>query len=161
MSENIEVVDTVVEQLDVARRNIFFKGPRKVQELGVPFATLVSSVGVALVISTTIRERQKEISLMAIRGFSSKQLIQILIVENVSIIVFFILLGALVGYINVMGDVALSNTASQLILSRVVFTQNSILLLTALVAAVLLSAVIPMVAAVRQTSSKFSWRIIE
>ena len=98
---------------------------------------------------------------MAIQGFSSKQLIQMLIVENVSIIVFSILLGALVGYINVMGDVALSNTASQLILSRVVFTQNSILLLTALVAAVLLSAVIPMVAAVRQTSSKLSWRIIE
>jgi len=161
MSENVEVVYTVAEQLEAAKRNIILKGPRQVQELGVLFATLVSSVGVALVVSTTMGERRKEIALMAIRGFSFKQLFLMLVVENISTIAFSILLGGLVGYINIMGKVALSNTASQLILSRIVFHQTSLLFIAAIVAAILFSAVVPIAVAARQTRSELSWRLIE
>jgi predicted lysophospholipase L1 biosynthesis ABC-type transport system permease subunit len=161
MDANVEVVDTVAEQLEAARGNIFLKGPRQVQELGVPFAALVSSVGVALVVSTTMGERRKEITLMTIRGFSSKQLIQMLAVENVSIIAFSILLGGVVGYITALGDVALANTAGQLILSHVVFPITSIIFITAIAAAILLSAVVPIVVASRRSVEDLSWRIME
>jgi hypothetical protein len=78
MSENVEAIYTVAELLEAATGNIFLQGPRQVQGLGLVFATLVSSVGVALVVSTTLRERQKEITLMAIRGFSFGQLFKML-----------------------------------------------------------------------------------
>jgi len=161
MSENVEAIYTVAELQEMAEGNIFLQGLWQVQELGIVFSTLVSSVGVALVVSTTLRERQKEITLMAIRGISFKQLIQMLIVENIGVVTFSILLGAMVGYINVIGDVALSNVSGELIQHRIVFPQASLMFIAGIVAAILISVVVPIIVAARQTSSKLSWRIIE
>jgi ABC-type antimicrobial peptide transport system permease subunit len=161
MSENVEVIYTVRGLLEAARENIFLQGPKQVQELGIVFSTLVSSVGVALVVSTTLRERQKEITLMAIRGFSSKQVFQMLVVENIGIVAFSILLGAAVGYVNVMGDVALSNVSGELILRRIVFPQASLASIAAIVAAILVSAVAPIIVIARRVRSRNVWRIIE
>jgi len=161
MSENVEAIYTVAELLEAARGNIFLQGPRQVQGLGIVFATLVSSVGVALVVSTTLRERQKEITLMAIRGFSFGQLFKMLVIENVGVVAFSMLLGATVGYINVVGDVALTNVSGELILSRIVFPQASLLFIAFIVAAILISVIAPIIYAARRTSSSLSWRIIE
>jgi ABC-type antimicrobial peptide transport system permease subunit len=161
MSENVEAIYTVAELLEAARGNIFLQGPRQVQGLGIVFATLVSSVGVALVVSTTLRERQKEITLMAIRGFSFGQLFKMLVIENVGVVTFSMLLGATVGYINVVGDVALTNVSGELILSRIVFPQASLVFIAFIVAAILLSVIAPIIYVARRTSSSLSWRIIE
>jgi len=161
MSENVEAIYTVAELLEAARGNIFLQGPRQVQGLGIVFATLVSSAGVILVVSTTLRERQKELTLMAIRGFSFGQLFKMLMIENIGVVAFSILLGATVGYINVVGDVALSNVSGELILNRIVFPQASLAFIAFIVAAILLSVIAPIIYSARRTSSDLSWRIIE
>ncbi len=161
MSENVEAVYTVAELLEAARGNIFLQGPRQVQGLGIVFATLVSSAGVILVVSTTLRERQKELTLMAIRGFSFGQLFKMLVIENTGVVAFSILLGATVGYINVVGDVAISNVSGELILNRIVFPQASLAFIAFIVAAILVSVIAPIIYSARRTSSDLSWRIIE
>jgi len=161
MSDNVKAIYTLESGLESASSNIFLQGPIQVQRLGIAFATLLSSLGVALVVSTTLGERQKEITLMAIRGFSFKQLFQMLIVENLGVISFSIILGAIVGYINVIGDVQLSNLSGALILRRVIFDQGSLIFIAAIVVVILLSAIIPIIVALRRSSAKLSWRIIE
>jgi putative ABC transport system permease protein len=161
MSENVKAIYTLERGLESASGNIFLQGPIQVQRLGITFATLLSSLGVALVVSTTLGERQKEITLMAIRGFSFRQLFQMLIVENLGVISFSIILGAIVGYINVIGDVQLSNLSGALILRRVIFDQGSLTFIAAIVVVILLSAVIPIIVALRRSSARLSWRIIE
>ncbi|MCW3978375.1 MAG: hypothetical protein NWF12_01380, partial [Candidatus Bathyarchaeota archaeon] len=74
---------------------------------------------------------------------------------------FSILLGATVGYINVVGDVALSNVSGELILNRIVFPQASLAFIAFIVAAILLSVIAPIIYSARRTSSDLSWRIIE
>ena len=161
LSENVKAIYTLEDGLESASSNIFLQGPIQVQRLGITFATLLSSLGVALVVSTTLGERQKEITLMAIRGFSFRQLFQMLIVENLGVLSFSIILGAIVGYINVIGDVQLTNLSGALILRRVVFDPGSLLFIAAIVIIILLSAVIPIIVALRRSSARLSWRIIE
>ena len=161
MGDNIEAIYTVAEVLENFTSNIFVQGPRQVQQLGIIFSTLVSSIGVILVVSTTLMERRKEITLMVIRGFSVKQLIQMLLIENFGIVSFSMFLGAVVGYINVVGDVAITNTSGGLILSRIVFPPASLMFIGAIVASIILSVVIPIIISSRQNSAKPQWRIIE
>jgi len=161
MGDNIEAIYTVAEVMESLTRNIFVQGPMQVQQLGIVFSTLVSSIGVILVVSTTLMERRKEITLMVIRGFSRKQLIQMLVIENLGIVSFSMLLGALVGYINVVGDVAITNATAGLIRSRIVFPPGSLMFIGAIVASILLSVVIPIIISARRNSSKPQWRIIE
>ncbi len=161
MGDNIEAIYTVAEVLESVTSNIFVQGPRQVQQLGIVFSTLVSSIGVILVVSTTLMERRKEITLMVIRGFSVKQLVQMLLIENLGIVSFSILLGGVVGYINVVGDVALTNASGGLIRSRIVFPPASLMFIGVIVASIILSVVIPIIVTSRQNSAKPQWRIIE
>jgi ABC-type antimicrobial peptide transport system permease subunit len=161
MGDNIEAIYTVAEVLENFTSNIFVQGPRQVQQLGIIFSTLVSSIGVILVVSTTLMERRKEITLMVIRGFSVRQLIQMLLIENFGIVSFSMILGTVVGYINVVGDVAITNTSGGLILSRIVFPPASLMFIGAIVASIILSVVIPIIISSRQNSAKPQWRIIE
>jgi len=161
MGDNIEAIYTVAEVLESYTSNIFVQGPEQVQQLGIIFSTLVSSIGVILVISTTLLERRKEITLMVIRGFSVKQLVQMLLIENFGIVSFSMLLGAVVGYINVVGDVALTNASGGLILSRIVFPPASLMFIGVIVASIILSVVIPIIVSSKQNSAKPQWRLIE
>ena len=70
-------------------------------------------------------------------------------------------LGAVVGYINVVGDVAITNSSGGLILSRIVFPPASQLFIGAIVVSIILSVVIPIIVSSRQNSAKPQWRIIE
>jgi ABC-type antimicrobial peptide transport system permease subunit len=98
---------------------------------------------------------------MVIRGFSVKQLIQMLLIENFGIVSFSMLLGAVVGYINVVGDVVITNASGGLILSRIVFPPASLMFIGAMVASIILSVVIPIIVSSRQNSAKPQWRLIE
>jgi hypothetical protein len=57
--------------------------------------------------------------------------------------------------------VALTNVSGELILSRIVFPQASLVFIAFIVAAILLSVIAPIIYAARRTSSSLSWRIIE
>jgi len=167
--EAVEALDPDVESVDVTEElirrtssNIFLVGPRRVEELGVIFAALVSSVGIALITSTALKSRWKELTIMAIRGFSQWQLAATLLVENIGMIIFAMMLGSTVGFISLRGEIEVFNAAVMAALERrVVFPPSAQLSLAAVMGLLLVSTVVPILVAVRRVSNNPMWRIEE
>ena len=155
-------VDIAEEVIDNTSNNILLAGPRRVEELGVYFAALVSSVGIVLIVSTTLRTRLKELTVMAIRGFSSRQLAMTLLVESLGVTLFSIALGLGVGLVMLHGETRLFNAAITLMLERrVVFPPLAQLTLIVVVALLVISTIIPILFMVRNVSENPMWRTQE
>ena len=156
-AENISTVNSVAEQLEEWQSNVLLSGSLNVQLLGVAFAVLVASIGTALVTSVSLRERSREVSIMSARGLSFKQLVTILLAENVAVVVFAVMLGAVVGLIIVRGNVVAANTNpfSYSILARhMVFPMDTLLTLFACFVLVFASAIIPVIVMSRRYVSR-------
>jgi len=162
LDENIENVDIAEAHLERASSNIFLVGPRRVEEIGVYLAAVLSSVGVALIVSTVLRSRWKELCIMAVRGFSWKQLVSNLLIENTSMLVFAILLGSAVGYVFLLGEIRQFNwVVSGALERRLLFPPAALLSLTAIVGLLLGSTIIPIVVVVRGLFNRSMWRVEE
>lgn len=159
LNSNIERVNSVETQRKLAEGNVLLNGPRRVQALGVPFALLTSSVGVALIATTSLKERRKEITLMSIKGFSYGQIVKAQMLENLGIIGFSILLGSLVGYVTTMGNVQSLNALPSLVARRVVFPVDSLVTILTILAIILASTMAPILIIVRRYSTSLEWRI--
>jgi ABC-type antimicrobial peptide transport system permease subunit len=126
-----------------------------IQRLGVVFAILAASVGTALVTLVSLKERGKEATLMSVRGLSFKQLIVMLLTENLAIVTFAVVLGAVSGLIIVRGNVAASNAfATSLVSRRVVFPLDALLTNFSSILLVFASTIIPVVVMARRYVSK-------
>ncbi|TRO60683.1 FtsX-like permease family protein, partial [Candidatus Bathyarchaeota archaeon] len=79
---DVQRVDIAPVNLEYALDNLLLSGPKQIQVLGTYFAGLVASVGIVLIISTMIRSRNKELTIMSIRGYSPKQMAITLLTEN-------------------------------------------------------------------------------
>ncbi|MFQ6052682.1 MAG: FtsX-like permease family protein [Candidatus Bathyarchaeia archaeon] len=162
LDPDVERVDVAEAHLRRALTNVYLVGPRRVEELGVYLAALVSSVGVALIVSTALRVRWKELTIMAIRGFSAGQLAATLLVENIGMTAFAIALGFAVGLISLRGETEIFNAAASAALERRVVLPPSTLLSLAVVAGlVIVSTVVPILLAARRVSNNPIWRIEE
>jgi ABC-type antimicrobial peptide transport system permease subunit len=158
--EAVEALSTDVERVDVtallAERslsNIYLAGPRRVEELGAYFAGLIASLGVALIVSTVVRSRGKELTIMAIRGYSPGQLGASLIFETVGMELLAILLGVSVGYVSLRGQTQLFNQLiSTSIQRRLVFPLSAQVNLLIIVGLLLLATLLPILVAVRRIS---------
>lgn len=159
LNTNIERVDSVDAQKKLIEDNIFLSGPRRVQALGVPFALLTASVGVVLLETTTLRERKKEITLMAVKGFSYAQIVKAQLLENLGIIGFSVFLGTIVGYVTTMGNVQSQNTTPALVSRRVVFPLDAVLSILTVIGIVLTSLIVPILMMIRRYSKSIEWRI--
>ena len=159
LNTSIERVDAVETQRSLVESNIFLSGPRRVSALGVPFALLISSVGVVLLTATTLREKKKEITLMAVKGFSLLQIFKAQLLENLGIICFSIFLGTFVGYVTTIGNVQSQNAAPALVMRRVVFPADSMLNIVIIVGILLASIILPILVMARRYSEKLEWRI--
>ena len=166
---DIEALDPDIQGVDIAEdiventsKNILLAGPRKVEELGVYFAALVSSVGIVIIVSTTLRIRLKELTVMAIRGFSSRQLAVTLLVESLGMTLFSMALGLGVGLVTLHGEARLFNAAVTLMLERrVVFPPSAQLTLLVVVALLIISTIIPILFVVKKVSENPTWRTHE
>jgi len=154
LGSEVQRVDSVAEQLRVRQSNVLLTGPVNVQQLGVVFAGLAASVGVALVTSVTLRERRRELSLMGAGGFSFKQLVSTLLAESLGLIIFSLSLGSLVGLAIIYGNVASSNISTQLTMRRVIFPTDSLVTIFAVIALVFVSTVIPILISSKRAVSK-------
>jgi hypothetical protein len=155
-------VDITEEIIETTSNNIFLAGPRRVEELGVYFAALVSSAGIVLIVSTTLRSRLKELTVMAIRGFSGGQLAVTLLVESLGTTLLSIGLGLVVGLVMLRGETQIFNAAISLMLEkRVVFPISAQLTLVVVVVLLILSTVIPILFMVRRVSENPTWRTQE
>jgi len=157
-AENISIVDSVAEQLEKWESNVLLSGSLNVQLLGVAFAIVIASVGTALVTSVSLRERSREVSIMSVRGLSFKQLVTMVLAENLAVVVFAVVLGAAVGLVVVRGNVVAANTDpfSYSILARhVVFPMDMLLILLTCFVLVFASTIIPIILMTRRYASRF------
>jgi ABC-type antimicrobial peptide transport system permease subunit len=141
--------------VEKAQSTPLLAGSQQVNQLGVIFASGVSSIGIALIVYTLLRSRSKELNLMSIRGYSSGQLAVSLIVENVGLATLATVLGVGSGIVSLMGQVQLFN---QYILTytawRYVFPAMSQLQLGIIYLVIVAATVAPIIIVVRGITNK-------
>lgn len=156
--EGVEWVVSVDEQIRFRDENILLSGILNVMKLGVFFAALAASIGVSLVTLVTMQERKKEITLFMVRGLSLKQVVAVLLTENLGVLLVALALGGIVGYLVDRGNVAAMNVMSTLIIPRIIFPYDAILTLAVIGGLLASAAVIPVIIMVLIYSSKMVWR---
>lgn len=153
---DISYVYSVAEQLEQRESNLLLSGTKNVQRIGVIFAVVAASVATALVALVSLQERKKELTIMNVRGLSYKQLITMLLAENLSIVVFSVALGVVVGLVIVHGSIVALNTTQYvtLVTHRMVFPPDAILTLSASLILVFASSILPVIAITKRYVSK-------
>ncbi len=99
-----------------------------IQGVGLLFAVLSASVGTALIAIVSLKERNREATLMSVRGLSYRQLVFMFLTESIAIITFAVILGVVVGAIIAYGGIASSNAmyGQQLVMQRLVYPANAV-----------------------------------
>jgi len=153
---DINYVSSVAEQLEQRGTNLLLTGTTSVQRIGVIFAVVAASVATGLIAMVSLQERKKELTIMNVRGLSYKQLITMLLTENLSITVFSTTLGAIVGLIIVYGSIAALNTTQYftLVAHRMIFPPDALLTLSASLILVFASSIIPVIVITKRYVSK-------
>jgi len=92
---------------------------------------------------------------MNVRGFSYKQLIKMLLAENLAIIVFAVALGIGVGLIITHGNIVALNTQYvTLVARRMVFPPDATLILLSSLILIFASSILPVIAITKRYVSK-------
>jgi ABC-type antimicrobial peptide transport system permease subunit len=155
-SGDVSYVRSVAEELETYQSNLLITGPLNIQRIGVVFSILAASVSTGLATLVGLQERKREASIMGARGLSFKQLVTMFLTENLAIVVFSTVLGAVVGLIVVRGNVAVSNTtsSSSLVAHRIVFPPDAVILLFTCMVLVFASVIIPVILLTKRYVSK-------
>ncbi len=141
-------------QLESIYSNYILTGPQDVLNIGIALALVAASLEIVVIVTITLFERKKELTVLSVRGMSSRQISSILLIEMLSIVGFALALGIVVGLIIVIGTVSSTYSSGLLVTQRVVFPLSSILLIVAMLGLILIAVVIPiMVAAGRAPSN--------
>jgi ABC-type lipoprotein release transport system permease subunit len=142
---NVSYVQSFSEQWEQSQSNVITMGSLDVQRLGIVFAVLAASVGIALVSTVSLKERSREAAIMSVRGLSYKQLLVMFLAENMAIVVFSLVLGAVVGIITLNGNlVALDTTMNAgLVRHSLVFSLDTTLMLVSCAGLILASTIVP------------------
>jgi ABC-type antimicrobial peptide transport system permease subunit len=154
--EDVSYVRSVTEDLETYQSNLLITGPLNIQRIGVVFSILAASVSTGLATLVSLQERKREASIMSARGLSFKQLVTMFLTENLAIVVFSTVLGAVVGLIVVRGNVAVSNItlSYSLVTHRIVFPPDAIILLSTCIILVFASIIIPVILLTKRYISK-------
>ncbi len=102
-----------------------------IQSFGLIFAVISASVGTALIAIVSLKERNREATLMSVRGLSYRQLVWMFLTESMAIITFAAILGVVVGVIIVYGTVAMANNSAgiysvSLVTQRLIFPADAV-----------------------------------
>ncbi len=154
--DDVGYVDSVAERLEQQETNLLLSGTTNIQRIGVIFAVAAASIATALVALVSLQERKKEVTIMNVRGFSFKQLITMLLAENLAIVIFATTLGVVVGLIIVYGSIVALNTSPfpTLVAHRMVFSSDAMLILSISLVLVFASSILPIVAITKRYVSK-------
>jgi ABC-type antimicrobial peptide transport system permease subunit len=126
-----------------------------VQRLGLIFVLLAASVSIALISVVSMRERNREATLMSVKGLSYRQLVWMFLAENIAVVTFAVVLGVVVGLIAGYGTVASSSgVISELVQRRFVFTYDSLISVVAFVSLIYASTILPIIVMSRQYVTK-------
>jgi len=151
-SDDISTVYSVSEQLEQRETNLTLSGSINVQRIGVIFTVVAASAATVLVALVSLQERKKEVAIMNIRGLSFKQVATMLLAESLSVVIFAVVVGCVVGVIMVYGNTAALTAESyaSLVSHRMVFPPDAILTLAVSVLLVFLSTLLPIILITRR-----------
>jgi hypothetical protein len=140
---------------------VIANGTQNVLRLGTVFAGLAASIGVGAVAYTGFKEREKETTMMAVRGLSYKQILGLLVIEVLPLVIFALILATAVGLITVRGDSLAQNSltpdyTSLLAPRRVVFPLWASENILAIIGLLFLGVFLPAITAARKDLSKMS-----
>ena len=140
---------------------IISAGSQNVLRLGTAFAGLAASIGVGTVAYTGYREREKEITMIAVRGLSYRQLAGLLVMEFLPLVVFSLILATTVGIIVVWGDAQGQNSLNQGYLSilaarRVIFPFWALANILGIVTLLIVGIFLPAIFAAKKDLSKMN-----
>jgi len=141
--------------------SVIATGTQNVLRLGTVFAGLAASIGVGAVAYTGFKEREKETTMLAVRGLSYKQMLGLLVTEVLPLVIFALLLATTVGLITVRGDSLAQNSlnpnySSLLAPRRVVFPLWASENILAIIGLFFLGVFLPAITAARKDLSKMS-----
>jgi putative ABC transport system permease protein len=157
-------VSSVAAQLQEEQASPIVTGSFDVLRLGVLFMVAAASIGTALVTFVSLTERKREASMMSVRGLSFKQLLVMLLTENLAVVTLAALIGAVVGLIVVRGTIASNNTAvysSSLLIWHMVFPPDALLTLFISLILVFASTIIPVILMTKRYSSRLERTVRE
>jgi len=163
----VSSVSSVTEQLTNQQSDLTITGSFNVLRLGVLFMVAAASIGTALVTLVSLRERKREASIMSVRGLSFKQLLVMLLTENLAVVTFAVLVGTVVGLIVVRGVVASNNAVNAALYSvtplsrHMVFPPDAVLTLFISFILVFASTIIPVVLMAKRYSSRLERTVRE
>ncbi|MHA1136139.1 MAG: FtsX-like permease family protein [Candidatus Thorarchaeota archaeon] len=130
-------------------------GSTKIQWLAISFAVILALVGTGLIVILTLQEKDPEIALLSVRGFSKWQLFKTLLAEVMVTVLFALGLGMGVGYIENFGQVSqLNDSASGLIRYQITLGGDAAYTILILLGVVLLAAIVPVWWSSRRPESK-------
>jgi len=130
-------------------------GVTKIQWVAIAFAVVLALVVTTLVIILTLREKEVEIALITVRGFSKWQLFKTLMAEMLIMVLFALILGTLVGLVQVFGNVSqLNDGLSDLIRYQIVLGGMAGMTMWLIIGVVLVAAIIPVYWASRRPEAK-------
>src|SRR2546425_1335717 len=140
---------------------VIANGTQNVLRLGTVFAGLAASIGIGAVTYTGFKEREKETTMLAVRGLSYKQLLGLLVTAVLPLVTFALILAPTVGLITVRGDSLAQNSltpnyASLLAPRRVVFPLWASENILAIIGLLFLGVFLPAITAARKDLSKMS-----
>jgi ABC-type antimicrobial peptide transport system permease subunit len=159
---DVEGVEIAAEIAHLALNNPFLASARQIEELGAYFAALVSSLGIVLIVSTALASRRKELTIMAIRGFSRRQLLFALIIENLGGIFFALIIGFIISIVMFSGQTELINEAIPFFIERrIVFPISAQIKLITVTSLLIASTILPILYSVKTISDNPLWRTQE
>ena len=92
-------VESAITEIEEYHANVIQSSTTNMMQMGVIFALLLASVGTFVIIYLTLRERRTTTALMSARGTTYFQTVIILMAEILTIMVFAIFIGFVVGLI--------------------------------------------------------------
>ncbi len=160
-STSIETAQLVTQGQDAGA--IITNGMLNVLRLGIVFAAAAACIGVGAVSYTGFKEREKETTMLAVRGLSYRRLMGLLVAEVLPLVLFALILATAVGLITVRGD-ALASTSQTFFIDyyqllaprRVVFPLWSMETLALVIGLLFLGVLVPALASARKDLSKMS-----
>lgn len=130
-------------------------GITKIRWVAIAFSVILALVGTSLVIILSLREKDAEIALITVRGFTKWQLFKTLVAEMMIMVIFSMILGVLVGLVQIFGSISqLNGNLTGLIRYVVVIGGMSGFTMVSIVGIVVLAAALPVWWASRRPETK-------
>ncbi len=104
--DGVVSVDSAITEIEEYNANVLLSSTTNMMQMGVIFALLLASVGTLVIIYLTLRERRTTTALMSARGMTYSQTVIILMAEILTIMVFAIFIGFVVGLVIYYGLVS-------------------------------------------------------